>query len=154
MPSTEIKPALVAFLKADTGVAALVGARIYPQALDQRNRTFPQVCYALIGENRPASNSGPLGKVLSRFQLVIVGTTEASVEAVGKAIKDATGGAKGVPATVGERNKLHGFRGTIDGVTVEGAFLEDVRDEYDPSVFGSNLGEFLLVQQWAIHWRE
>lgn len=85
--------ALVAALKDDTGVAALVGTRIYPVRLpigtsfNESSTDLPALVYQLITERVEA---GALR--FPRFQLTAFAMTYESAHAVAEAVRDALDG--------------------------------------------------------------
>jgi len=106
-----MEEALVAFLLANTGVAALVGPRIHWVRLPQGLAT-PHVRLTLISGGLNYHYSGPDSVQGVRVQVDCFGDTYAAAKGVARAIETA----------------LSGFRGVMGSRFVDGTFLVGARD--------------------------
>ena len=140
-----IEAALVLFLKADTGIAALVGPRVYPQKAPQGkgtdDTTFPRLTYECGGGDPVRSNDGKSGLAQATFLLHCWGQGDncyLDAKRLAQAVRVATGGSQATPKTGYEA--LDGFRGTMAGVPVQGVFLSRDQDEYEPPIHDGEQG--------------
>ncbi len=102
-----VEQMLVKQLEATSGVTALVGTRIYPQAAPQ-GTTADYVTYELV-TGRPVQDHGGSGGLhRARVSFLCHAATYANAKAVATAI----------------RAVLDGFRGTMQGVSVGACLLE------------------------------
>ena len=109
-----IEEGLAAFLKANTGIAALVGDRVYLNKLPQ-TVTPPALTFRRVDGPRVNTHdvSGSAGTAHPRFQFDAWGVTSASCKAVTDAVRSALQG-------------YHGAMGTgATAVTVQGALLQN-----------------------------
>ncbi len=114
----DIRPALRAFLLADTGIAAVVGTRVYPIKIPQ-GVNAASIVYTRISGRGIYHMGGPSGLAMPRYQ----------VEAWAPKADDATTLANLI------KDRIDGFRGVMgagaEAVTVQGVFLLDEREDYD-----------------------
>jgi hypothetical protein len=79
--------AVATLLRTDPGVAALVGARIYPGQIPQ-NASYPCITYALIDDPSVNSHQGSSGLAEARFQFDCwAKTDDLEAEAVSRAVR-------------------------------------------------------------------
>ena len=119
MSVKDIRPALRAFLLADAGIAAMVGAeRIYPLVLPQ-GVTQPSIVYSRITGFGDHHMQGASGLTRPRLQ----------IDAWAAAADDATDLADLVKA------RLDGFSGALtagaETVEVQGVFFDSEREDYE-----------------------
>jgi len=88
-----IKSDLVAHLKADSEVSALVGTRIYPLKAPQ-NVTNPYMTYQVVNDNSNQCIGGETYQNDTRFQIDVWDTTYSKVDAIKKAVLSALTGFK------------------------------------------------------------
>lgn len=77
---------IYAFLIANSGVAALVGTRIYPLMIPQ-DADLPAVAYRRIDTPRHYSHDGYSGLARPRFQFDCVGSSYSSARALAAAVR-------------------------------------------------------------------
>jgi len=104
------------YLLSDSGIAALLGTRVYPTILPQAP-TFPAMTYQQITSQTLHTLDGPvaLDRVLIQFDIYAL--TRLEVSAVGAALRAFFNGASGSTGS--------------PGVQISGAFLEMERDFYE-----------------------
>lgn len=107
-----IEQAIVSLLQTHV---TLVSNRIYPLVMPQ-NSPLPTVVYQRISGPRIYSQSGASGLAYPRFQFSCWGTTYASVKAVAEQVRQA----------------LSGYRGIVEGVSIQGAFIAGDVDDFEP----------------------
>jgi len=105
--------ALRAILIADATVSALIGERVEPGHLGQ-DPELPMVTYRRISGRHPVTQTGATGLNGGRYLLECHAETYTMAHELGKAVRDA----------------LHGYKGTVAGVKVQGAFVDDDTDVY------------------------
>lgn len=109
-----LEEGLVTYLKANGGVAALVGTRVYPLILPQE-ATYPALAYMVVSDDRPQSHSGPTGLATPRIQIDCWGATYGATKLLERAVRLA----------------LEGYVGAMGSVTVRGVFLDTAQDLFD-----------------------
>lgn len=112
MPRIEL--AFVTYLSAYAGLQALVGSRIYPQQLPEGVQ-LPAISYQRVSGPRIRSHSGPSELAHPRYQFNVWGDRYSDAKTVADQLRFA----------------LDGFRGTMGEVSVQAAFVEDDRDDFD-----------------------
>jgi len=139
-----MRAALVLFLKADPGVSAIIGTRLFPFGRTPQDADFPHLTYFQVDGVREGTLSGPDGRAHPRFQIDCCSLDQLEATTLATAVRNATGGAQGSP--VGSNfAKLHGFKGTMGGVTVQQAEIVDERDIYDEPEDASDVGVARVV---------
>ena len=107
----DLRPALRAFLLADTGVAAVVGVRVFPSVMPQ-GVTAPSLVYHRISAFGDHHMQGASGYAVARWQLTAWSERLDDAEALANLVK----------------YRLDGYRGTMGtglaAVKVQGAFFE------------------------------
>ena len=101
----------------DAGVSAKVGTRVYGVKLPQKP-TLPAIVFFRVTEDPVYDTSGMTGLSSGRFQ----------VDCWDKNLK----GSRDLKEAV--RKLLSGFKGTANGETIDGSFLESAGDLYDPDL--------------------
>lgn len=140
---------LYAWLLQETGVTALVGsgtsARIYP-VLAPQDTASPYVTYQVIDSPQLHTlDPGPAGLSHPRVQIDCYAQGMggyAQVQALSEAIK-------GTESSI----KLNGYRGTLGGVTVQGAHLTSEQDIFEPPQDASDEGWHRVSMDFTI-WLE
>ena len=89
-----LRDGLVAHLKANAGVAALVVDRVYHEGMPQ-NVVYPAVAYAKTSVERFQTLAGPSSLVKARVGVDVWAKTSASAIAVAEAVKLALDGVTG-----------------------------------------------------------
>ena len=126
---SEIDEALITKLEAASAVTAICGTRIYPVKFPQ-SVTVPAIRINHIGAARVYTLSGAGGYVHDRFQ----------IDSIAKLYKDVVALAKSV------RQELEAFKGTVDGVRIDGIFLENQFADWDDAA-----QLFRIQQDYFIH---
>ena len=125
----EIEAGVVAFFKADAGIGAVLGDRIYPGVLPQ-GWTTPSCRYQKISSVKTRSLGGPSGSASSRLQLDVFARRSDGV----------TGYAQAKAAVAAIRSAFNtksaeigaGARILFGTVTISGLVIEEERDaDYD-----------------------
>lgn len=107
-----MEEALIAILLANAGVAARVGARVWPGRAPQTNATYPFVTIRKASSVRDYVMAAPSGYIASRVQADVYGETYGATKLAARAVMDA----------------LSGFRGTQGSATFQGIFVDAERD--------------------------
>jgi len=89
-----LRDGLVAHLKANAGVAALVVDRVYHEGMPQ-NVVYPAVAYAKTSVERFQTLAGPSSLVKARVNVDVWAKTSAEAIALADAVKDALDGVTG-----------------------------------------------------------
>lgn len=118
-----MEEALIAYLLADAGVAALVATRVTPGKRTQGG-DLPAIVFHLVSGAPEYDDQGTTGLVDSTIQIDCWASTYTGAKLVARAVKAA----------------LQDFDGTIDGVEFQAVFLEAERD-FAPS--GGGQAEYL-----------
>lgn len=110
---SDIEVAVFTILSEDPEVNALVGARIFPQPIPQ-DAPLPAIAYSRISTRRVRSHGGPSKLARPRFQFVVSANAYAEAKTVSAAVRSA----------------LDGLKEEVDGLEVQGAWLDNDADEY------------------------
>lgn len=89
-----IEEALVYRLKNHSGVAALVGTRVYPLTIPQ-DCTFPAACYQMISGQSGQVHGGRSGVLSRRYQVTSFSDSYASVKRLAQQVMLALDGISG-----------------------------------------------------------
>lgn len=115
-----LEEGLQSYLSGVAGVAALVGARIYPVALPQEG-PYPAVTYERTGGEVIHAMGQDPGLSSAAMQLTCWGATYSSAKASAAAVRAAL------------QNQLNVTWGGESGVVVQAAFVEGEKDDgYEP----------------------
>lgn len=132
----DVELAVYAILKAAGAVTALVGGssspRIYPNVVPQ-DAGLPAVAYQRISSLRRPVHGSPASLARPRVQLTLLAESYSQVKALAAATREA----------------LDGYMGTVGGVGVGVALVEDETDE-----FGSSNNLHVVRQDWMIWHQE
>lgn len=109
-----MEEALVNFMLADAGLAALVSTRINWQTRPQGN-ALPSISLHRVSGVRDYAMEGPTGLVESRVQVDCWGETYVSALDVARAVRDL----------------LSGIRQTTGGIELQGVFISGERHDYE-----------------------
>jgi Protein of unknown function (DUF3168) len=133
----DFRRALVASLLGSADLAAIVGTQVWPMRVPEDKKP-PALLYQVLRLPRQHTLDGP------------VGLAEASVRlAVGsRAFADT------VSAAAVLRDLYDGFQGTLSGVEVEEAELEDEQDLYDPPIDAGDRGTFWTLLTFTFRFTE
>lgn len=117
----DIRPALRAFLLADTAIAALVATRVYPLKLPQGVPAGAAIVYTRISGGGDYTMVGPSGLAGPRIQIDAWASSADAAANLSNLIK----------------NRIDGYRGVMgsgaNAITVHGVFVADLREDYDDS---------------------
>ncbi|GIV86629.1 MAG: hypothetical protein KatS3mg054_0658 [Chloroflexus sp.] len=128
-----VREAIVALLRNNPSVSALVGTRIYPLVVPP-DVAKPAIAYQVISESRGYIMTGQDGITNTRIQLTIVANSVTSADAVGRAC----------------HNALSGYSGQVGSTTI---YLITHANEYDTQqVEGDELR--VLRQDYQVKWKE
>lgn len=143
-----IEQAIVARLKANATITALVANRIYPNHAPQSQGvpTYPYLVYARESATHGIAVSGPSGIASANITVAVYaqGPTE---YADAKTLTDTIRG----PATSGG---LHGYAGTVAGFKVLGIFLQSDKDEYLSPQHADEFGVQGVPSEFLVWWNE
>lgn len=103
------------YLQTQTGLTALIGARLHPVQLPQ-NPTFPAVVFTKISKPRIVSQQGDSGLSNPRYQFTCWAVRHSVAVQIAGEI----------------RISLSGFKGTMNGRRVYASFDENELDRVDP----------------------
>ncbi len=112
-----IEEAVYSRLTDDGAVAAQVGTRVYPLVIPQ-DVDLPAIAYQVISSEAKWSHSGPSGLTQTRVQLTIVADDYATAKATDQAVRAA----------------FNAVSFDAAGVHVQGAFIDNVLDDFDAAV--------------------
>lgn len=132
-----IEAAIYTRLTTDAAVAALIGDRVFPNAVPQGSE-YPAIDYEQTSGIRDQVMDGPTGLVSSIFDIRCKGKTYIETRTLADAV----------------RARLDGFAGTIDGQIISSA---SVTDEYDEPVISPGDREnriFTKLLQFTIWFKE
>jgi hypothetical protein len=128
MALADIRPALRAYLLADSTISTAVGGtRVHPTILPQGTNgpAVPAIVYGTISEITDHHTQGASGLVMARIQIDAYAQTASAADSLARAVKE----------------RIDGFGGVMDdgasppGVTpvnVQGVFSENARTGYEP----------------------
>lgn len=117
----DIEEAFVAYLKAHTGLAALVSTRIYPDERTQSVATLPAVSYQLVSNVLLHTLTGQSKQESPVYQFTVYASSRSSAKAVAAQIKAA----------------LSDYVGTMGGLQVQKIELENELYGVDKSADGT-----------------
>ena len=124
--------AVVAILKADAAVNALIDERVYPLELRQGTQ-FPAISYQRISTQRDSNMGVDTGVVIARVQV----NSYAERYGEAKELNDAV------------RAALQRYRGTIAGVEILDSFIDN---EFDYRSEAADM--YGVLTDYQIHYRE
>lgn len=109
---------LAAYLKANAGIGAIVGTRVYPQNLPQKSATsnnLPAVVYIQVSGARPSSMEGVTGLNDGRYQFACMALDYLTAKQLSQAVREA----------------LSKLKGAVGGSQIFDSSLLAERDIYD-----------------------
>ena len=115
--SDRIRQAVIAHLKGNAGVQAILGQRIYSVKLPDNLTNWPAATIQRVSTVRHHTKLGPAGLTDSRMQVSIFGPDFLAVTQAADAVRAA----------------LDGFRGDMGGVAVHNVRSDGEYDLYDPN---------------------
>lgn len=125
-----MEKALETILNDNAEITAIVGDNVYPVSMPQEIGEYRgAITFTRISGVRDHAMSGPTGLVESRFEINCYGRQDANGSAYANA-KDLAKAVRGVVLPAG------GFKETVDGVEVQGIFLNDERDSREKPAGG------------------
>jgi len=128
----DLEEALVTLLLADVGFTAVCGERLFPVVIPQ-DVALPSVAYQRISGAREYALDGRSGLARPRIQFTCVGNRYSDARNAANALREV----------------LSGYRGTVDGVWIQAAFLENEDD-----AFTDDSGLYSVQQDYFIWYRE
>jgi hypothetical protein len=129
-----VKKALVAMLRADAGLVAAVGNRIYPEAIPQHETKRPALTYTVIDRPRVRHLGGYAGLAHPRVQVDTWATSAADADTVAGLLRTA----------------LRPQRLTVAGVGIQGIWLDGEQDFYEPPLSSEAVGIYRVSQDFII----
>lgn len=111
----DLRPALRSFLLGDPAISSIVGTRVYPSILPSGSLPGPSIVYNLISEDTDYHLKGASGLVFTRYQLDSWAASNDAATDLSLKVKE----------------RLQGFQGDMNGITVRGVFSEIGRSIYD-----------------------
>lgn len=146
-----IEKGLALFITGDTGVAALIGDRLYPTKLPE-GTARPAVTYARTATRRDYGVSGVLNPVRATVEVSCWGDSYADAKTLADAVRQATRtDGKGNGKTLGDGYR--GPMGAADEFFVQKTDVGDDADGYAPPVDESDQGVYsvsLSVGVWFV----
>jgi hypothetical protein len=134
----DIRPALRAYLLADSTIAAMVGTRIHPTVLPQgATATTPAIVYNVVSEVTDHVTTGASGLVMVRLQLDAYAPKADDADALARAVKERIDGKAGI--------WTYGNGSPPDGVKVQGVFSETARTGYEADAEMFRVGRDFLI---------
>ncbi len=128
-----IESALVTLIVNDINIAPILGGRLYPVTFPQEV-ALPAAAYQVVSTpTRFNAQSGPTGLLQKRIQYSLVDTSYSAVKALGN----------------WWRTLLDGYRGTVGGVAIQWAWLDNESDSQ-----GVITDNFVLRQDYLILYKE
>jgi len=143
-----IENAVRQVLVSDTGVKALVAARVYPNAAPENIRDaeptkFQEyVVYERVAGGADHHIAASSGLAYARIQITTVAIDYAKAHEIAEEIRDALDGYSGV-VTVG-----------AETLTVEVIEIEETRDQYVAPSDGNDVGRHLVIQDIEAGYQE
>lgn len=136
--ATTFESALVARLKANPAITAIVGTRIYPLAIPQKGQ-LPALVYAIPSTDRVRNLAGAAGVATARVLIDARATTYAVVKQLQELLR-----------------QYDGFSGTLAGdVVVMNTRMDDQGDEFEwPAGTGTDVGTHHLTLTFNFKYRE
>lgn len=132
------------YLLSKSAITSLVGTRIQPHYVPQKNVDYPFITYILVSANSAHHLQGGAGYCEKRLQFDVYAKTEVERDAVVEAL----------------RNQLQGFppagtSGTIGaGTVVTSIVYKGSRDLYEPDQVGADTGYFRNSTDYWIRFQE
>jgi len=107
-----IEKALFTHITTDSTITALMGTRLFPNKIPQ-GQPLPAAEYKQEAGKREHMMSGPAGMVDSQYTITCYGSTYAAAKELAEAV----------------RKRLDGFRGVVEGITIDVMMLIDELDK-------------------------
>jgi hypothetical protein len=146
-----IEMSLVAFLKADPAVNTLCGGRIYPQKAPQAKNAkainLPRIVYERTSTDKIKSQDGPSKLTGAHVTLYCQADKELVARNLAFRVENSSGGIVG-------GQTLNGFKGTMQGMTAQGVFLEDQGDGFTDPFRGDDVGVYEFSLSFVIWYLE
>jgi len=133
----QLEEGIFSLLSADSGVAALVGSRIYPTQAPQ-NVTYPCVVYQRVGAERAHHTTGASGVSEVRMQVASLAESYSGAKALGAAVRAA----------------MDAQRGMWGAVDVLGSTIHSEMDVLDASPKSDARRLYGIQQDYGIFHRE
>lgn len=121
------------YLLTKASITSLLGTRIFPNKIPQKNSDWPCVVYQIISQNPGHTLEGGADYAETRIQLDVYSETALARDALVEAL----------------RNVLQGFRGTMGSSTVSSVVYRNSIDLYEPPADNSDVG---LYRNSADYW--
>jgi hypothetical protein len=126
---------LIHRLKGSSAITAVVGTRIASNTSDQAD-TLPRIVLSLVSGDHAHHMEAASGRVIGRIQVEAFAATSL--------------GATTLMETV--RQRMDGFRGTVQGVYINTLHLDTERAFYLPPADGSQTGTHSIQHDYIVAW--
>lgn len=121
------------YLLTKASITTLLGTRIFPNKIPQKNSSWPCVVYQIISQNPGHVLSGCAEYAETRIQFDVYSDTALVRDSLTEAL----------------RNVLQGFSGTMGSSTVSSVVYKNSIDLYEPPADSSDVG---LYRNTADYW--
>ena len=139
--STTIEEVVFSRLTTFAGLAALIGTRAYPLVIPV-DVTLPAIAYQTISSDPQKSHDGFTGLTMTRVQITTVANDYATAKQVDQQVRAAFNAVSFIA-----------LASTLSpGVLVQGAFIDNSIDDYDPVTFAPQAAP--IVRTDVILWHE
>lgn len=132
-----IEQAIQSMILADASFNAIAGNAVFYNKAPQK-AALPYVILSRISAQRILSFAGYSGLTAPRVQVDCYATTYTQVRKMADVIRLA----------------INGFRGTVLGKEIQGVFLEDDRDSYEPPEHGDEVGVHRVSNDYFVWFKE
>lgn len=114
-------------------ITSVVGTRIFPNKIPQKNDSWPCIVYQVISQNPGHTLAGSAEYAGTRIQFDVYSETAIVRDSLTEAI----------------RNAMQGYRGTMGSSTVSSVVYKNSTDLYEPPADNSDVG---LYRNSADYW--
>lgn len=131
-----IETAIIALLNANETLTTIIAGRIFPNEIPQK-QAMPAAAYKQLTSDIDYANDGETGLSNSKFEISAWAKTYAEVKALATAIIVV----------------LSAYKGTINGVEIQGIFLVDEKDDFqkkDGNEIITRHGRVMTFEIWYI----
>lgn len=132
----DLEQAIAAYLIADPVVSSIAGDRVYP-IVPPQSSTLPDLFFNTISGTTQYDLHGYIGISTARVRFTARSTRISDCASLRHALR-----------------QLSGFRGMFGAVRIEWIEFEDVKDDYDPPLPGSDEGTYKRQWDLLIKYRE
>lgn len=124
------------YLLSKSAITSLVGTRMFPRKIPQKNSAFPVIVYRIVSQDAAHHLAGGAGYAGTRIQLDVYSETETETDALAEAI----------------RNQMQGYSGAMGTASVTSVVLKNSQDLYEPPQDNSDTGLYRnSTDYWLRH---